>query len=148
MSFDPAALPNDVDALKSIIGDMVRDAVAARTEIEKLRFQLARFKRTQFGQSSEKVERTVEQLELAIETLARSTISENALGGRKPSGTCAIAFVNASPPTIAAMHAHTGNAQRICHFAILPLRARRQPIYRTCSGTDGCSMEAQLHHGT
>jgi transposase len=69
VSFDPAALPNDVDALKSIIGDMVRDAVAARTEIEKLRFQLARFKRTQFGQSSEKVERTVEQLELAIETL-------------------------------------------------------------------------------
>jgi hypothetical protein len=38
VSFDPAALPNDVDALKSIIGDMVRDAVAARTEIEKLRF--------------------------------------------------------------------------------------------------------------
>ena len=69
MSFDPAALPDDVDALKSIIGDMVRDAVAARTEIEKLRFQLARFKRTQFGQSSEKVERTAEQLELAIETL-------------------------------------------------------------------------------
>jgi hypothetical protein len=49
VSFDPAALPNDVDALKSIIGDMVRDAVAARTEIEKLRFQLARFKRAQFG---------------------------------------------------------------------------------------------------
>ena len=48
---------------------MVRDAMAARTEIEKLRFQLARFKRIQFGQSSEKVERTVEQLELAIETL-------------------------------------------------------------------------------
>lgn len=69
MSIDPATLPDDVDALKRIIGDMARDAVAARTEIEKLRFQLARFKRVQFGQSSEKIERTVEQLELAIETL-------------------------------------------------------------------------------
>ena len=48
---------------------MARDAVAARAEIEKLRFQLARFRRAEFGQSSEKVERTVAQLELAIETL-------------------------------------------------------------------------------
>ena len=67
---DPAALPDDVDALKRIIGDMARDAVAARVEIEKLRFQLARFRRAQYGRSSEKIERTAEQqLELAIETL-------------------------------------------------------------------------------
>lgn len=69
MSIDPAALPDDVDALKRIISEMARDAVAARAEIAKLRFQLARFKRAQFGRSSEKIERTVEQLELAIETL-------------------------------------------------------------------------------
>ena len=69
MPVDSAALPNDVDALKRIISAMARDAVAARAEIEKLRFQLARFKRAQFGQSSEKVERTIAQLELAIETL-------------------------------------------------------------------------------
>src|ERR1700680_830266 len=48
---------------------MTRDAVAARAEIAKLRFRLARLRRSQFGQSSEKVERTVAQLELAIETL-------------------------------------------------------------------------------
>lgn len=69
MSIDPAALPDDVDALKRIIGEMARDAVASRAEIEKLRFQLARFKRAQFGRSSEKIDRTVEQFELAIETL-------------------------------------------------------------------------------
>lgn len=69
MPIDPAALPDDVDALKRIIGEMAQDAVAARTEIEKLRFQLARLRRAQFGQSSEKIDRTVEQLELAIETL-------------------------------------------------------------------------------
>jgi transposase len=69
MPIDSAALPNDVDALKRIIGEMARDAVATRAEIEKLRFQLARFRRAEFGQSSEKIERTVAQLELAIETL-------------------------------------------------------------------------------
>ena len=69
MPIDPAALPDDVDALKRIIGDMARDAVAARVEIEKLRFQLARFRRAEYGRSSEKIERTAEQLELAIETL-------------------------------------------------------------------------------
>ena len=69
MSIDPAALPDDIDALKRIIGELARDAVAARAEIEKLRFQLARFKRAQFGRSSERIDRTIEQLELAIETL-------------------------------------------------------------------------------
>jgi len=69
VSIDPAALPDDVDALKRMIGEMARDAAVARAEIAKLRFQLARFKRNQFGRSSEKNERTVEQLELAIETL-------------------------------------------------------------------------------
>src|ERR1700689_3853255 len=69
VSIDSTALPDDVDALKRIIGEMARDAVAARTEIEKLCFQLARLKRAQFGRSSEKIDRTVEQLELAIEAL-------------------------------------------------------------------------------
>jgi transposase len=69
VSIDPSALPDDVDALKRIISELARDAVAARAEITKLRFQLARFKRAQFGCSSEKIDRTIEQLELAIETL-------------------------------------------------------------------------------
>jgi transposase len=69
VSIDPTDLPDDVGALKRIIGAMARDAVLARTEIERLRFQLARLKRAQFGQSSEKIDQTVEQLELAIETL-------------------------------------------------------------------------------
>src|SRR5690348_3934457 len=69
MSVDPAALPDDIDALKRIIGELAQDAAAARAEIEKLRFQLARLKRAQFGRSSERIDRTVEQLELSIETL-------------------------------------------------------------------------------
>ena len=48
---------------------MAQDAVAAQAEIAKLRFQLARYRRAEFGRSSEKLAREVEQLELAIEAL-------------------------------------------------------------------------------
>src|ERR1700676_925839 len=48
---------------------MAQDAVAAEVLIAKLKFQLARYRRAEFGRSSEKVSREAEQLELAIETL-------------------------------------------------------------------------------
>src|SRR6266446_8596249 len=48
---------------------MAQDAIAAQTEIAKLRFQLARYRRTEFGRSSEKLAREAEQLELVIEAL-------------------------------------------------------------------------------
>src|SRR5947207_11852456 len=48
---------------------MAHDAVAAEAEIAKLRCQLARYRRAEFGRSSEKLARDAEQLELAIETL-------------------------------------------------------------------------------
>jgi hypothetical protein len=41
VSLDPAALPDEIDALKRIIGELTRDAVAARAEIEKLGSSLA-----------------------------------------------------------------------------------------------------------
>jgi transposase len=63
------ALPDDIAALKRIITDMARDAVSAQVEIARLKFQLARYRRAEFGRSSEKLEREAEQLELAIETL-------------------------------------------------------------------------------
>ncbi len=85
MRFDLAHLPNDIDALHRIIASQAadvateRDALAAREtelsaakaglvaqalEIEKLKLQIARLRRAQFGRSSEKIERTIEQLEL------------------------------------------------------------------------------------
>ena len=48
---------------------MAQDAIAAQAEIAKLRFQLARYRRAEFGRSSEKLAREAEQLELAIEAL-------------------------------------------------------------------------------
>lgn len=62
-------LPDNAQALKRIIAALLQDAVAAQAEIAKLRFQLARYRRAEFGRSSEKLAREIEQLELAIETL-------------------------------------------------------------------------------
>jgi len=69
VSISPDQLPDDPDALKRIIAAMMQDAITAQEEIAKLRFQLARYRRAEFGRSSEKLEREAEQLELAIEAL-------------------------------------------------------------------------------
>jgi transposase len=70
VTITPESLPDDTAALKRIIADMARDAMTAKAEIAKLKFQLARYRRAEFGRSSEKLAREAEQLELAIEALA------------------------------------------------------------------------------
>ena len=62
-------LPDDLTALKRIIAAMALDAATAQAEIARLKFQLARYRRVEFGRSSEKLAREVEQLELALEAL-------------------------------------------------------------------------------
>lgn len=69
MPIAPDQLPNEPEALKRIIAAMAQDALAAQTEIARLKFQLARYQRAEFARSSEKLAREAEQLELAIETL-------------------------------------------------------------------------------
>ena len=69
MTIAPEALPDDLAALKRIIAAMAQDAANAQAEIARLKFQLARYRRAEFGRSSEKLERESEQLELAIEAL-------------------------------------------------------------------------------
>ena len=61
MTIAPDSLPDDIAALKRIIADMARDATTAQAEIAKLKFQLARYRRAEFGRSSEKLAREVEQ---------------------------------------------------------------------------------------
>src|SRR5439155_990809 len=51
----PDNLPDDPAALKRIIAAMAQDAVAAEALIAKLKFQLARYRRAEFGRSSEKL---------------------------------------------------------------------------------------------
>src|SRR4029077_7552613 len=48
---------------------MAQDALTAQAEIARLQFQLARYRRAEFGRSSEKLAREAEQLELALEAL-------------------------------------------------------------------------------
>jgi len=69
-------LPDDIDALKTLVAERTaeRDAakaglVAKTLEAEKLKFELARLKRGAFGQSSERIDRQIEQLELRLEEI-------------------------------------------------------------------------------
>src|SRR5689334_4175928 len=48
---------------------MAQDALVAQAEIARLKFQLARYRRAEFGRSSEKLASEVEQLELALKAL-------------------------------------------------------------------------------
>jgi transposase len=59
---DSASLPDDVALLKRMI-------VTAQTEIEKLKGQIARLRRLQFGRSSEKLDASLAQLELLLDDL-------------------------------------------------------------------------------
>src|SRR5438477_5291030 len=76
---------------------MAQDAIAVQAEIAKLRFQLARYRRAEFGRSSEKLAHEAEQLELAIEALEAdqaellataspsvATVIESAVEAQKP----------------------------------------------------------------
>jgi transposase len=65
----PDNLPDDLAELKRIITAMAQDALVAQAEIARLKFQLARYRRAEFGRSSEKLAREVEQLELALEAM-------------------------------------------------------------------------------
>ena len=69
MPITPDNLPDDLTALKRIIAAMALDAATAQAEIAPLKFQLARYRRAEFGRSSEKLASEVEQLELALEAL-------------------------------------------------------------------------------
>jgi transposase len=65
-------LPDDLAALKRIIATMAQDALTAQAEIARLKFQLARYRRAEFGRSSEQLAREAEQLELAANALAHA----------------------------------------------------------------------------
>lgn len=102
-----SALPDDVDALRALVLDLHTrlqgrdDALQAReaqlqagqqellylrTWIEKLKLELARLRRMQFGRSSEKLGARIEQLELIVEDLEASAVEQTpATTSRPPS---------------------------------------------------------------
>jgi transposase len=90
-------LPDDAAALKRIIAALAQDAVNAQAEIAKLRFQLARYRRAEFGRSSEKLERETDQLELAIETLEADQAERLAAASPIVSAAIEVAVENKKP---------------------------------------------------
>jgi transposase len=75
----PADLPNDVEALKSLVLEHSAQLEAAEAllifknlELEKLRFQIAYLKRMKYGRSSEQLDRELVQMQLSIEDLEAS----------------------------------------------------------------------------
>ena len=76
MSLQPASLPDDPDALKALVAQLQaqNSALTATVRvfelhIANLQLRIAKLKRQAFGKASEKVEREIEQLELALEDL-------------------------------------------------------------------------------
>jgi len=74
MSLATAALPTDPEALRALALACQAELKAAELsvqlrvlEIEKLKFQIAKLRRMQFGRSSERVTRQIAQLELQLE---------------------------------------------------------------------------------
>src|SRR5215472_5127928 len=117
-------LPDDIAALKQIIADMARDAVVAQTEIARLQFQLARYRRAEFGRSSEKLARDIAQLELAIETVETDQAERLA----------------AKPPAVAALVEAAAEAQKPARRPLpehLPREEVVHPASCTCPSCGG-----------
>src|SRR2546430_9052041 len=124
MPITPDNLPDDAAALKRIIAVMAQDALPAQAEIARLKFQLARYRRAEFGRSSEKLARATEQLELALEAL------ETEQAERLPTAS----------PAVAAAVETAAEAQKPARRPLpehLPREALRHPAPCTCPGFGG-----------
>ena len=76
METDPAALPDDIEALKAALLAARADAAAARAErsdahalIANLKLEIEKLRRSLYGQSSERSRRLLDQMELQLEEL-------------------------------------------------------------------------------
>src|SRR5262249_22103180 len=103
---------------------MVQDALTAQAEIARLKFQLARYRRAEFGRSSEKLAREAGQLELAPE--ARETDQAERLA--------------TASPAVAAVVETAAEAQKPARRPLpqhLPREDRRHPAPCTCPSCGG-----------
>ena len=85
MSLATAELPADLHALRAFALACQDELRAAQNsvqlhvlEIEKLKFQIAKLRRMQFGRSSERISRKIEQLEFQLEELEAAQAEDTA----------------------------------------------------------------------
>lgn len=64
-----AALPDDVESLKALVREQRARLAFNSAEIEQLKLLIAKLRRMQFGRSSERLDRQIEQMELRLEEL-------------------------------------------------------------------------------
>jgi len=69
MEIDLANLPTDTEALQALVRQLGEAVKTQGLKIAQLEARIAKLKRMQFGQSSEKVVREIEQLELELDEL-------------------------------------------------------------------------------
>jgi transposase len=69
VGIDLADLPSDVAALQALVRRFAEAVNAQELKIAQLEARIARLKRMQFGRSSEKIVRDIEQLELELDEL-------------------------------------------------------------------------------
>ena len=65
-------LPDDIESVKSLVIAQRAELLDRDLQIEKMRIELARLRRLQFGRSSERLDAQVAQLELSLEELEAS----------------------------------------------------------------------------
>ena len=78
MSLVTAELPSDPDALRAFAAALQAELYAKTLHIEKLKAQLAALRRARFGQSSEKLDRQIDLLELIIADLEEAEATGDA----------------------------------------------------------------------
>jgi len=101
---------------------MAQDALTAQAEIARLKFQLARYRRAEFGRSSEKLARDTDQLELALETLETDQAER---------------LATASPVVAAVVEAEAQKPARRALPEHLPREDLRHPAPCTCPSCGG-----------
>jgi transposase len=69
MEIDLANLPEDTEALQALVRQLAGAVKTQGLKIAQLEAKIAKLKRMQFGQSSEKIAREIEQLELELDEL-------------------------------------------------------------------------------
>ena len=78
MSLATAELPSDPDALRAFAAALQAELYAKTLHVEKLKAQLATLRRARFGQSSEKLDRQIDLLELVIGDLEEAEAENEA----------------------------------------------------------------------
>lgn len=78
MSLATADLPTDPEELRAFAAALQSELYAKTLHIEKLRGELARLKRARFGQSSEKIDRQIDLLELVIGDMEEAEAEDEA----------------------------------------------------------------------